>query len=439
MILMKFSELKIKQELKDGLAQAGFDEMFPIQEKTILPCIEGKDLIGKAESGSGKTIAFLVPLLEKINTSSRMLQAIVIAPTRELAMQIAKEAEKISVPLNAKVLTVYGGRSIEPQISALRSEGIQIVIGTPGRLIDHIHRRSIDLSKIRVLVLDEADRMLDMGFIEDIDYILKHTPPQRQTLLFSATLPQQIRYLTSRYMRAPVIVELNQQQPSVEKISHVICIAMNRDKLGCVHELIQKEKPELTIIFVSTKRAADILARKLDEFYPTAAIHGDLTQGRREHVLSEFRSRQLKILVATDVAARGLDIENVSHVINFDLPNDVETFIHRVGRTGRAGATGEAFHIVLPEEVSEISSMIRSSKAPLKEKRFFGKASAEKVAEIEEKMSKRASIIPKWGKRTGMPGRSRGFSRGGRGGFSRGGFTRQTRQSRNSRVRRRFG
>ncbi len=433
---MKFSELKIKQELKEGLAQAGFDEMFPIQEKTILPCIDGKDLIGKAESGSGKTIAFLVPLLEKINTSARMLQAIVIAPTRELAMQIAKEAEKISVPLKAKILTVYGGKSIEPQISALRSEGIQIVIGTPGRIIDHIHRRSIDLSKIRVLVLDEADRMLDMGFIEDIDYILKHTPPHRQTLLFSATLPQEIRYLTSRYMRAPTVVELNAQQPSVEKISHVLCVAMDRNKLSCLEKLIEQEKPELTIVFVATKRAADIIARRLDQFYPTAAIHGNLTQGRREHVLNEFRSRQLKILVATDVAARGLDVENVSHVINFDLPNDVETFIHRVGRTGRAGAEGEAFHIVLPEEVSEISSMIHTSKAPLKEKRFFGSASKEKVAEIEEKMSKRAAIIPKWGKRTGMPGRG-GFSRGGGRGFSggRGGFSRG---GNFSRGRRRF-
>jgi len=412
---MKFEELKVRKEIIEGLHDAGYLETFAIQEQATPLALEGKDVIGKAQSGSGKTIAFLIPVMEKIQ-KGKGVQALIIAPTRELAMQNEEVFRRIATKTGLRSISVYGGKSMDTQTRALHS-GVEVVFATPGRLMDHMERRNIDLRGIRIVVLDEADRMLDMGFIEDIDYILKFTPCGRQTLLFSATMPDEIRHIVHRYMHEPVTVELHKEAPTVATIDQEAWIALDRDKVECLKHVIDKEKPTACIIFVEMKRSADRLERILGRFYNVAAIHGDLSQGQRERVLENFRSKKVPYLIATDVAARGLDIPAVSHVFNFDLPKDVDTFIHRVGRTGRAGAHGRAIHIASPEDVNELSTIEHYAKVHMVKHTFRGALSGEKASEMTEQMKSRQAIIPKWAKRTGGPG----FRGRGRGGPRRGG------------------
>lgn len=399
---MKFEELKLKPDLLKGLKEAGFDETFAIQAKATPIALEGKDVIGKAESGSGKTLAFLIPVIEKIQ-KGKGPQALIIAPTRELAMQIEEVFKIIAKHTGLRSVTVYGGKSMDVQARALHA-GVEVIVATPGRLMDHMQRRNVDLCTTKVVVLDEADRMLDMGFIEDIDYILKYTPCGRQTMLFSATLPDEIRRIVHRYMHDPVTVELNREAPTVLTVDHEAWIALDGDKVACLKHVIDKEKPSACIIFVEMKREADMLERLLSKYYSVAAIHGDLSQAQREKVLHDFRDKKVPYLIATDVAARGLDIPQVSHVFNFDLPNDVETFIHRVGRTGRAGAHGRAIHIALPNQHNELSVIEHLAKVSIPRFKFHGTLSSEDAIKLSEMMESRGTIIPKWGKREGGRG-----------------------------------
>jgi len=418
-IFVKFAELKIKKEVLDGLHEAGYSDSFAIQEQATPLALEGKDVIGKAQSGSGKTIAFLIPVMERVQ-KGKGVQALIITPTRELAMQNEEVFKRLAVHTGLRSISVYGGKSMDPQTRALRS-GVEVVFATPGRLMDHMERRNIDLKGISIVVLDEADRMLDMGFIEDIDYILKFTPCGRQTLLFSATMPEEIRHVVHRYMHDPVMVELHAEAPTVDTIDQEAWIALDRDKVECLKHVLDKEKPTACIIFVEMKRSADRLERILSKFYNVAAIHGDLSQSQRERVLNDFRSKKVPYLIATDVAARGLDIPAVSHVFNYDLPKDVETFIHRVGRTGRAGAHGRAINIASPEEANELSVIEHYAKVHMVKHTFKGAISSEKAQEMTEQMKSRQAIIPKWTKRTGGPGFG-GRGGRGRGGPRRGGF-----------------
>jgi len=413
---MKFADLNIRKDLIEGLTRAGYDEAFAIQEHATPIALEGKDVIGKAQSGSGKTIAFMIPVIETVRKGSGV-QALIIAPTRELTLQNEEVFKKIACKTGLKSVSVYGGKSINAQASALRSS--EVVFATPGRLMDHMKRRNIDLRGIKIVVLDEADRMLDMGFINSIDYILRFTPCGRQTLLFSATMPEDIRAIVHRYMHDPVTVELDKEAPTVTTVDHEAWIALDGDKVGCLKKVLEKEKPASCLIFVQMKHYADRLQHTLSKSYNIEALHGDLSQAQRERVLDDFRSKKVPYLIATDVAARGLDIPQVSHVFNFDMPNDVETFIHRVGRTARAGAHGKAINIVLPEEINELAVIEHGAKIKIPRSYYRGSMSEEQAILMTDQLANRQDIIPKWGgKRTGMPGRSGG---GGRGGFSRGG------------------
>ncbi|MFH0829645.1 MAG: DEAD/DEAH box helicase [Candidatus Aenigmatarchaeota archaeon] len=402
---MKFEELKLRSDLLKGLKEAGFEETFAIQEKATPIALEGKDVIGKAQSGSGKTLAFLIPVIERVH-KGKGTQALIIAPTRELAMQIEDVFKIIAKYTGIRSVSVYGGKSIDVQARALRA-GVEVIMATPGRLMDHMERRNVDLCNTQIVVLDEADRMLDMGFIEDIDHILKYTPCGRQTMLFSATLPDEIRRIVHRYMHDPVTVELNREAPTVTTVVHEAWIAMDGDKVACLKHVIDKEKPSACIIFVEMKREADMLERILSRYYSVAAIHGDLSQSQRENVLHNFRDKKIPYLIATDVAARGLDIPLVSHVFNFDLPKDVETFIHRVGRTGRAGLHGRAIHIALPGDYNQIAAIEHLAKVKIPHFQFHGTLSSEEAMKLSEMMTSRDTIIPKWGKRTGGRGGSR--------------------------------
>ncbi len=405
---MKFSELGLSREILQGLKENGFEETFPIQEKAIPIVLSGKDLIGKAQSGSGKTLAFSIPILEKINKNLRQIQSIVLAPTRELALQIYEEMLKAGKHRGLRYAIVYGGKSMEMQIRALR-EGAQIVIATPGRFIDHLQRGNLNLNNVRIVVLDEADRMLDMGFIDDVNFILRHVPRERQTLLFSATLPEPIRAIVHRYMKTPHTVELNKERPSVETVKQKAYIAEQRDKLDCLFHTISQEKPERAIIFCSTKAMARKLAFEISTEYKAAAIHGDLTQGQRERVMDNFREGRTHILIATDVAARGIDVTGISHVINFDMPNDVETYIHRIGRTGRAGASGTAITIVTPMEALTLLGFEHMIKAKVEKKQYI---EGRLVEASPEEFGKHRAIIPRWTSRGGFPQRGRGRSFG---------------------------
>ena len=397
---MKFEELNISKEVKQGLADAGFTEMFPIQEKTIIALLERKDVIGKAQSGSGKTLAFLVPVLEKIKREDG-LQALIMAPTRELAIQIDEVLKKISKHKQVKSALVYGGKAIGAQAHELR--GANIVVATPGRLIDHMEKRNVDLRNVKFVILDEADRMFDMGFIHDIDFILSHTNKERQTLLFSATMPDQIRSLVRRYMKSPVTIELDRETPTVTKIDQEGYIVLDNDKPACLKFILEKEKPSLCIIFVQMKHQADRLVHVFKKYYKIAAIHGNRSQNQRERILEDFRSGRVPLLIATDVAARGLDIPAVSHVINYDLPNDIETFIHRVGRTGRAGAGGKAIMIAMPQQANDLKIIEHYAKVKIKIQPYRGKLSKEKAAQMAEEVRSTGAIIPHWAKRTGKP------------------------------------
>jgi len=340
----------------------GFEEATPIQEGTIKFGLEGKDIIGQAQTGTGKTAAFGIPLIEKIDTHNPNIQGLIIAPTRELAIQVSEELYKIGYDKRVKILSVYGGQDIGRQIRALKNRP-QIIVGTPGRIIDHINRHTLKLENVQTLVLDEADEMLNMGFIDDINAILEKVPAERQTLLFSATMPPAIRKIATTFMKSPEEVKIKSKEMTVENIDQYFVKSQEREKFDVLTRLLNVHQPELAIIFGRTKRRVDELAQALTlRGYLAEGIHGDLSQAKRLSVLRQFKENKIDILVATDVAARGLDISGVTHVYNFDIPQDPESYVHRIGRTGRAGKSGLAVTFVTPREMGYLRIVEETTK-----------------------------------------------------------------------------
>ncbi|MGM0898784.1 MAG: DEAD/DEAH box helicase [Bacillota bacterium] len=360
--MVKFTDLNISETTLKSVRRMGFEEATPIQEGTIRLGMEGKDIIGQAQTGTGKTTAFGIPLIEKIDTRDGNVQGLVIAPTRELAIQVSEELYNLGKDKNVRILSVFGGQEIGRQIRALKNRP-QIIVGTPGRLIDHINRRTLKLENVNTLVLDEADEMLNMGFIEDIQSIMSNVPESRQTLLFSATMPDPIRRIAEKFMKTPEIVKIKSKEMTVENIEQFFVKSVEREKFDILSRLMNVQQPELAIVFGRTKRRVDELAHALNlRGYLAEGIHGDLSQAKRMSVLKQFKANKIDVLVATDVAARGLDISGVTHVYNFDIPQDPESYVHRIGRTGRAGKKGVAVTLVTPREMGYLSIVERTTK-----------------------------------------------------------------------------
>lgn len=352
--MKNFNELGLSEDITRAISDMGFEETTPIQELTIPIALEGKDLIGQAQTGTGKTAAFGIPMIERISLDDEFIQGIVITPTRELAMQVAEELNRIGQYKKVHALPIYGGQDINRQIKALKNRP-QIIVGTPGRLMDHMSRRTIRLNKIKTVVLDEADEMLNMGFVEDIETILQEIPEERQTLLFSATMPRTIQNLAQRFMDNPQLIKTQSKDITVPLTEQIYLEVHESDKLDVLSRLLDIHSPDLAITFARTKRRVDELAEALAKRgYSAEGIHGDLTQARRDTVMRKFKDGTIEVLVATDVAARGLDISGVSHVFNFDIPQDPESYVHRIGRTGRAGKTGLAITFVTPREFNQL-------------------------------------------------------------------------------------
>lgn len=346
-----FSDFGLSEVTMQSINSMGFEEATPIQEKAIPVCMQGRDLIGQAHTGTGKTAAFGIPMVERLAVDYEHIQGIVLTPTRELAVQVAEELNRIGQYKRIRALPIYGGQDIERQIKALKKRP-QILVGTPGRLMDHMRRKTIRLQNIVIAVLDEADEMLNMGFIEDIETILKQTPQSRQTLLFSATIPLPIQTLAGKFMKDPQIIKIEAKQVTVPELEQGYIEVEEKYKFDVLCRLLDTQSPDRAIIFGRTKRRVDELAEALNKRgYSAEGIHGDMTQYKRDQVMRQIREGTVDILVATDVAARGLDIAGITHIYNFDLPQDPESYVHRVGRTGRAGATGVAVTLVTPREI----------------------------------------------------------------------------------------
>lgn len=345
-----FEELGLLPQFVQAVEKLGFEEPTPIQRAAIPALLNGRDVIGQAQTGTGKTAAFMFPLLQRVQPRQGAVQALVLAPTRELANQVANAASQMANYSPLRVLPVYGGQPYQIQIRQLE-RGVDVVVGTPGRLLDLMEKKVLDLSQVRYLVLDEADEMLEMGFIEDVETILAALPEQRQIALFSATLPEAVRKLAESYLNNPERISINPERRTVAETEQRYCRVREESKLNALIGLLEVEDVKSALIFARTRARTQELADELNQMgYPAEALHGDLTQSTRESVLGRFRRRALTLLVATDVAARGLDIEDVSHVFNFDVPANAEDYVHRIGRTGRAGRKGMAITLLAPRD-----------------------------------------------------------------------------------------
>ncbi|HEX4836300.1 MAG TPA: DEAD/DEAH box helicase [bacterium] len=340
-----FGGLAVRPETLRAIRRLGWDQPTPIQQQGIPIMASGHDMIGQAETGSGKTGAYGIPIVERLDPTSRSLQALILVPTRELALQIADEIRVLGRERRLSVVALFGGHSIIRQIEELRRHP-QIAVATPGRLLDHLQRRTVDIGSIAVAVLDEADRMLDMGFLPDVSKILAKTPPARQTALFSATIPQEIRTIAERWMRTPTWVRIAAPLPTVDTIEQFYLEVAEQDKVKALRRLLRHEEISSGLVFRRTRHRVDRLARTLDRDGRVGVLHGGLREVARLKALRAFEERRTRLLIATNVAARGLDLSNVSHVINFDMPEDVDTYVHRVGRTARAGRSGTAITFV---------------------------------------------------------------------------------------------
>ncbi|WP_054940022.1 DEAD/DEAH box helicase [Paenibacillus ihuae] len=349
-----FAEFGLEPKVLQAITELGFEEATPIQEQAIPIALTGADMIGQAQTGTGKTAAFGIPLISKIAREDEKILALIMTPTRELAIQVAEEIGKLTRFKGLRSLAIYGGQDIGRQIRGLKKKP-QIIIGTPGRLLDHINRKTIRLDDVQTIVLDEADEMLDMGFMEDIQSILKLVPEERQTMLFSATMPPNIQRLAQQFLKNPQHVSVIPKQISAPLIDQAYIEVPERQKFEALSRLIDMESPDLAIVFGRTKRRVDELAEGLQKRgYSADGLHGDLSQNQRDAVMRKFRDGSIDVLVATDVAARGLDVSGVTHVINFDLPQDPESYVHRIGRTGRAGKEGTAWSFVTPREMDHL-------------------------------------------------------------------------------------
>ncbi|MFZ7101929.1 MAG: DEAD/DEAH box helicase [Peptococcaceae bacterium] len=363
--MLTFKELAVNEKVMKAIEEMGYEQATPIQEKAIPVALEGKDVIGQAQTGTGKTAAFAIPALQTI-IGEPYIQGLILTPTRELCIQVAEELAKIGKYTGNKALPIYGGQDINRQIKALKQRP-QIIIATPGRLMDHMNRRTIRLNNLKIVVLDEADEMLNMGFLEDIEKILGECPEKRQTMMFSATMRREIENLAVRFMNEPVLVKVENPEMTVPQIEQEFYEVLDRQKLDALCRLLDVHSPELALIFARTKKRVDELADALQKRgYLAEGIHGDLSQRQRDSVMGKFRNKQVEILVATDVAARGLDITGVTHVYNYDIPFDIDSYVHRVGRTGRAGQTGLAITFVEPREFGHLRNIERTIKRKLK-------------------------------------------------------------------------
>jgi len=363
----KFAELGLSPELLKSVDRMGFEEASPIQTAVIPVILEGRDVVGQSSTGSGKTAAFAIPAIERVDPKVRAVQVLILCPTRELAVQVAEEVNKLAAfKRGVHEVPIYGGQSYDRQFRALAS-GVQIVIGTPGRVMDHMERGTLKLDALRMVILDEADRMLDMGFREDIERILSSVPEQRQTLCFSATLPRAIQDLIRRFTREPAMIRIEAVAQDAPKVEQVYFEVERRSKLEVLTRLIDLHDFRYGIVFCSTKIMVDELEEHLRaRGYATDRLHGDLSQAQRNRVMEKFRRRGFEFLVATDVAARGLDVDELEVVFNYDLPNDAEDYTHRIGRTGRAGREGRAFTFVSGRELYKLQAMVRFAKLKIR-------------------------------------------------------------------------
>lgn len=362
----RFEELGLSPEIMKAVKNMGFEEASPIQAKAIPVMRSGKDIIGQAQTGTGKTAAFGIPLLEKIDPKNKKLQAVVLCPTRELAIQVAEEIRNLGKYMHGiKVLPIYGGQEIVKQIRSLKS-GTQLIIGTPGRVMDHMRRKTIRMEEVHTIVLDEADEMLNMGFREDIETILEGVPEERQTVLFSATMPQAILDITKKFQKDAQIVKVTKKELTVPNIEQFYYEVRPKNKEEVLARLLDIYTPKLSVVFCNTKRQVDLLVNGLlGRGYFAAGLHGDLKQAQRDRVMQGFRSGKTDILVATDVAARGIDVDEVEAVFNYDLPQDDEYYVHRIGRTGRAGREGRSFSFVSGKEVYKLKEIQRYCKTKI--------------------------------------------------------------------------
>jgi ATP-dependent RNA helicase DeaD len=356
---MKFSELDLNSQVLKALTQMGYQDLTPIQEKTLSPILNGRDLLARAETGSGKTAACGIPLVQMVDPSLNAIQALILVPTRELALQYVEEIDRISKHTDVVPFAMFGGFPVEIQKAKLRHK-VHILVATPGRLIDFIYRiRSIDLSRVRTLVLDEADEMLNMGFIEDIDFIMSCLIHEHQTLLFGATMPEEIDRLARTYLKEPVRVELNTEKIAPQSLIHHFQYTRRADRLNTLIDYLKREKISQAIIFTNTRHHVEKLIRKLERrFKSIEYIHGGLDQSRRTSIFERFRRNKITFMVATDVAGRGLDFSHVSHVINYDYPSGLESYTHRTGRTGRMGRPGIAMTFVTDDELRVVKSLL---------------------------------------------------------------------------------
>ncbi|MBJ6984456.1 DEAD/DEAH box helicase [Luteimonas sp. MC1750] len=363
-----FTDLGLPQPLLQALTAVGYEAPSPIQAATIPPLLAGRDVLGQAQTGTGKTAAFALPAMARLDPTARKPQVLVLAPTRELAIQVAEAFQKYAAFLPGfQVLPIYGGQGYGPQLQALR-RGVQVIVGTPGRVIDHLEKGSLDISELRLLVLDEADEMLRMGFIDDVEAVLARTPETRQVALFSATMPPPIRRIAQTYLKDPVEVAIKSATSTARNIRQRYWMVSGTNKLDAVTRILEAEPFDGMIVFTRTKIATEELAEKLQaRGFAAAAINGDIAQAQRERTIAQLKDGKVDILVATDVAARGLDVDRISHVLNYDVPYDTESYVHRIGRTGRAGRSGEAILFIAPRERNMLRSIERATRQPIEQ------------------------------------------------------------------------
>lgn len=363
----KFEELGLLPQFVQAVEQMGFDQPTPIQLSAIPALLEGRNVIGQAQTGTGKTAAFVFPMLQKMQPGKKNPQALILAPTRELAIQVTEATRQMAQETPLRVMTVYGGQAYGLQLRQL-DRGVDVVVGTPGRLLDLIRKKLLNLSQVRYVVLDEADEMLEMGFVDDVETIFKEIPAERQIALFSATLPAPIRKLADRYLSDPLEITVNSGQRTVPETTQQFCRVRDENKQAVLARILEAEDVKSALIFTRTKARAQELSDELNRMgHPTGSLHGDLNQDKREWVLNRFRKHVINLLVATDVAARGLDIEDVSHVFNYDMPEDTDDYIHRIGRTGRAGKKGNAITFINPRERGRLSQIENYAKQKIAE------------------------------------------------------------------------
>jgi ATP-dependent RNA helicase DeaD len=423
-----FEELKLSQRVLESVNAAGFLKPTPIQAQFIPVALTGNDVMGQAKTGTGKTGSFLIPIFEQIHHVGGLPQALILAPTRELALQIQGEIARLGSLLGFSSITLYGGSSYEPQIEAL-AHGVDIIVGTPGRVMDHMRSGRLDLSDVKIAVLDEADRMLDLGFRRDIEYILSHCPKDRQTLLLSATIPDEIKKLAQRFMYEPLEVWTSPERMTVDAVEQFYVACERTEKLAVLLKLLEMDNPPLAIVFCGTKIGAKKLAERLKRLYISAReIHGDLQQSKRERIMGNFRSGKVRLLIATDVASRGIDVNDITHIYNYDIPYKIEDYVHRIGRTGRMEKSGKAYTLVTREEaqyLTEIELLINREITRLEfddlTSKWWPKPPTEPPADYEEEEAGPASEnAPVLHGNDRKKGRSRGprGERGGRGGRS---------------------